>query len=500
MNKGLLILALSAFLICFSSHALNVTASEAGQLERLVKDKAVTELVVTGTIDARDIQFIAEELKELKILDLTEVKIVAYSGSSPCFGDILEYGEDVLPDYCFFDKSYETVKLPASLKCIGKGAFAGCVMLTEVVFPVAPDSIGDYAFAACTSLEYISLPRNVGKIGKGCFSRCSSLRMIDLTSLSSACAMGDYMFSNCNSLESVVLSDAMTAIPSGMFAGCSVLSTVLIGENPILESIGENAFASTGLTSFPFGSCSKLKTIGYWAFAGTQLNEVNLPTGVESLGEGAFFGNTELNVIELSQSNIEELSDFVLTGANSINGSIGVGETVSRIGRYAFSGVGMAGISLPAALTYIGDRAFEYNAALAGISINAESVPELGDEVFYGMNQSAVTLKVPQKSLLLYQSAEQWKEFNIVGDMSDIEETLGSGDDIKVYFADRMLIVKASEIIKHIEVCEPGGVLLVSSNPYSKSVSVDTAEMAGRLYVVSVRLESGRAKTLKLIR
>lgn len=452
----------------------SVELKNAGELKNVVVDKTVESLEVQGKIDARDLKFIVEELNNLKHLDLSDSEIKSYRATTPCFGDMLEYSANELPDYCFFDKEYETIVLPNSLSYIGKGAFAGCDNLVKVVLPENIDSIGKYAFNSCTSLSGIVLKESIKKIDSGAFSRCNGIKELDLSLISPLCEFGTSVFADCQSLETVIVGDKATAIPAYMFAGCVNLKNV--SKISSLESIGEESFACTALTEFDFNACSHLKVVGRWAFAGVGLQKIILPESVESLGEGAFFYNESMENITLPAS-------------------------VTKIEGYTFNGnTSLSVISLPASLIYIGTRAFEDNTGMTRLTLDAENVPDLGDDVFAGVEQKKVELKVPDKSVLLYKSANVWKEFNIIDSMTGVDDFVGDENVIKVYFTDKTLNVNATNEIIRLNVYEPKGVCLVASEPHVESVQIDMSAMSGRVYIVRVVLANRTEKTIKLIR
>lgn len=486
------------FVFFVSAFALEINVASAGELSSAVEDKSADRLVVKGVIDARDLKFIAEEMTSLETLDLSGAQIVAYKGGLPCFADVLEYDADVLPMYCFFDKEYTSVALPEGLKYIGEGAFAGCDRLASVTFPASLDSIGKYAFNACKAVSSVFLPEGVEKVAAGAFSRCTALKTADLSALSAECVLDANIFAGCTALESVNLGKSMVKVPAGAFAGCTALQSVAVGEDSALESIGEEAFVSSGIAAFDFASCSKLKVIGRWAFAGTALTDVALPASVETIGEGAFFCNTALQGITLPSA-VTEVSDFVLAGCSSLT-DVKVGQNTTSIGRYALGNTRMVSLNLPVSLTYMGDRAMENNTSLEAFEVQASVVPELGEDVFEGINQSTVALTVPEESVLLYQAADQWKEFKIVGDVSTVEESIGINDAVRAYFSDHILCVEAGITLTRVNVYEPGGVLLVSCAPASETAHIDMSSMGGSFYIVTVRLENGKMQTIKLIR
>ncbi len=49
---------------------------------------------------------------------------------------------------------------------MGKGAFADCDCLHQVVLPMSIKEIGDFAFENCSSLKSVSLPMMLERIGR----------------------------------------------------------------------------------------------------------------------------------------------------------------------------------------------------------------------------------------------------------------------------------------------------------------------------------------------
>lgn len=106
-------------------------------------------------------------------------------------------------------------------------------------------------------------------------------------------AMADYTpstqpwYSNLNDITSVVFGDGVTSISNSAFQGCSNLATVTIGNS--VESIGDNAFAETGLTSVEIPA--NVTSIGELAFANCDnLTSVTCwSTTPPALGSSAFY-------------------------------------------------------------------------------------------------------------------------------------------------------------------------------------------------------------------
>lgn len=120
---------------------------------------------------------------------------------------------------------------------------------------------------------------------------------------------GDYYYDEINNndfsylydIKTIIIEEGITEIGHCSFLGeiCGVelqknLQTVVLPES--LEKIGDYAFnRCPKLTKINFPS--NLKTIGKFAFFGTNLSYLNLPESVEKIGEGAFSGCNNLKSV-----------------------------------------------------------------------------------------------------------------------------------------------------------------------------------------------------------
>jgi hypothetical protein len=130
----------------------------------------VTDLTLTGKIDARDFRFMRDFMTKLKIIDLTKVTIVAYTGvEGPAEEDTIQtisYPANTIPDYAFYrpaEFEFEngevtvltSVKLPESAISIGKNAFQSCLLLESITFPSSLKTIAEWAFNYCNAVKTI---------------------------------------------------------------------------------------------------------------------------------------------------------------------------------------------------------------------------------------------------------------------------------------------------------------------------------------------------------
>ncbi len=382
MIKRLILIVLS--LMAIQAQPLEVT-NTAGTLKDKVSDVSITDLTVTGTMDAQDFYFIAENLNQLRTVDLTGVQVVACHTTESHYWN-QDFAADVIPTGAFAGMGVTSVKLPKGLTAIGTAVFSGCTSLEEITWPMTLVSVGDYAFAGCSSLQSITLPASVTTVGCGAFMRCTSLTSLTVAPSSRLC-----------SLDATALMD------------CPSLTTVNLGG--ALQTMGDRVLAGTGITSLDLADSNNLTTMGDWAVVQTPVQAAQLPSGLTNLGKGAFFYDTDLNRIQLGGS-LASISDYAFAGTGLTEPVDMTG--VTELGDYALYNVSqLSVVELPATVTWVGSYAMAGMLGMTEMISNAEEVPQLGENVWAGVNQSIIPLTVPKGSIPLYKEAEQWKEFLI---------------------------------------------------------------------------------------
>ena len=142
--------------------------------------------------------------------------------------------------------------------------------------------IGDWAFSWCESLTSIEIPDSVSKIGTNPFMGCDNLREIYISPDSEYLAVIDGILYNKQDKGLVCYpcakQDLSFVIPSG------------------IEVIGDYAFfVCSSLTSIEIPDT--VTSIGDWAFSWCEsLTSIEIPDTVTSIGEGAFSGCDNLTL------------------------------------------------------------------------------------------------------------------------------------------------------------------------------------------------------------
>ena len=192
----------------------SINVSTPGTLTTLlsVDEKAsITQLTVTGKLNARDFKCFRDEITNLAVLDISATTIDYYSGfQGTRWGYNLVYPANEIPQWSFYDPdpiyskpkmTLTTVKLSPSLSSIGEGAFYDCPKLSQIIIPEKVMSIGNRAFDYCGSISNLIIPNSVNEIGDGAFSMCRGLKTLMLGD--GLVSIGGFAFSDCRQLTTI---------------------------------------------------------------------------------------------------------------------------------------------------------------------------------------------------------------------------------------------------------------------------------------------------------
>ena len=217
---------------------------------------------------------------------------------------------------------------------------------TELVIPSQlggrpVTSIGENAFKDFRDVVSVEIPEGVVSIGKGAFRDSINLKSVTLPS--TLRTIGESVFSGCSSLERIVIPEGVTEIPDNAFFRCVNMEEVV----------------------FP----KSLKSIGKLSFAVNALKTLDLPLGLESIGEQAFYGSR--NLVELK-----------------------LPDTLRRIDEWAFFvSESLTKVIMPAGLQAMPSNLFDKAVQLETIAIPA-SVRQIKDDALFGGTLKPAKLKV----------------------------------------------------------------------------------------------------------
>ena len=294
---------------------------------------------------------------------------------------IIKAAVDSIPEYCFNNcTSLISITLPEGVTSIGGWAVYGCTSLASITIPEGAKSIGPSTFFDCTSLTSLTIPSSVTSIGNGAFNGCSAL-MITVDE-------GNAIYSSLGG--SLYDKDKKTLI-SG--AGKAIVDDIPNG----VTSIGEYAFyESTLLTSITIPS--SVIHIGGSAFSNTPfLNNLGDENGLKIVAssDNANYkflldcgSNLKANITAEMLSGVYVIADFAFSNCRSLV-SVIIPESVTNIGENTFwESKSLTSITIPSSVTNIDSQAFYQCTSLTSITIPS-SVTSIGAEAFFGCTSLA---------------------------------------------------------------------------------------------------------------
>lgn len=305
MRKKFLAVAVAMFMatapLCISAHAEENTqipaeeTQESTQAETRVEDMYNFSLNTAGNAEIYD--FIPSETYQGELVIPSELDghPVGYIGNAAFMNA----------------KGITSITIPATVTDMGNSVFFGCTSLEKFVveagnsfYSVTDDGVlmADenkflVAYPAKKAGDTYHIPDSVDEIAPGCFGFAQNLKEITIPSHVNYIDMWAFSYSN---LEKVVISGCMQ-LDDYAFAYCEKLHDVELqaGTETINNAVFSNCPALEQIT-LP----NTLTYVGQYAFCGTNMHSVTIPSSVNEIDYGAFGYNAEMRPI----------SDFTIYG------------------------------------------------------------------------------------------------------------------------------------------------------------------------------------------
>jgi hypothetical protein len=303
----------------------NINVSSVGTLKTLLtttEKTTVTNLTVTGAIDARDIKFIRDSIINLTELDISNVTILEYNGydgtSYYNYMDpsltITNYPANELPPQAFACSKYlKSIKLPNSITSIGFGAMQICPELTSIVIPNLVKTIVGETFTNCNKLSSVSMSNSVTTLGQDVFAGC--VLLTDLALSDSLKSIGGAVFLSVP-LKSIKIPKSVTYIGAIAYSSSTFTSIYSYPTVPVDLTSSISVFSgvnkSTCVLYVPKGSKTLYQTADQWK---DFTNIVEMTTGIVPVSISDIKIKTDNgNLIVENAKTGEKVEIFSITG------------------------------------------------------------------------------------------------------------------------------------------------------------------------------------------
>lgn len=342
--------------------------------ERLGDNLTMTDkLIISGPIDANDVDVFRNQMTALKAIDMTDVTFVE-SDAKYTYNSYYNYVSSlkvgVVPEAMFSGlDNFVEIKLPKEVIHLEGRTFENCSALQTIGLPDNLETFGsDWTFSDCSSLTSIVIPEKIKVIPESCFYRCYSLKTVTLPK--NLYGIKSSAFYECNVLTNVKLPASLTYLGFESFCNCHqlTLTSPILPES--LTMMGGRVFHNDGV-----------------------ITELVFPAGLSEIAEETCWNCHALKRVVISEGTTK-ISDSAFKNAHALTEtSITLPATIKTIGMSAFENAGITSLSfLPDGVETIESYAFR-DCPIKDKVITLPSIASIGYYAF-GNNKTIGAIRI----------------------------------------------------------------------------------------------------------
>lgn len=315
------------------------------------------------------------------------------------------------------------VEIPASVTSIAGYAFANSSNLAEVVFAANSNltALGPYTFAN-TKLAAFQVPARVTSIGDAAFDSCTRLTTLTFEAGSQLQTIGTSAFNRAG-LTSITLPATLTTLGSNAFSANTALASVSFASGSQLTALGNNAFSGlpqsaialpasvTSIGSSPFGSNIRLTVAdsnpNYSIDNGVLFNKTRttlmayapwltdstyvIPASVTTLSGSAFI-DSQLQTLNIP-STVSTIGSYAFARSNRLTEvTFSPNSTLTRIPSAAFQASGLLRITIPSSVTFIEGYALNTSLLEQVTFAPNSNLQDISNNVFMGARLTSIEI------------------------------------------------------------------------------------------------------------
>lgn len=485
MKRNLLILILGYFCLITSAQiSKTVNVSTGGLLASLLTENeksTVTNLIVTGEINQKDVFFMRDNMKVLSVLDISNTVIKKSYDESGYL-----YSENEIQ--FTYGTQLTQILLPSSLTSIS--SFSDCINLASIDIPNTVVNIESNAFENTAWLN--NKPNGVVYAGNVVYKYKGTMPSNSHIEIRTGIVtIAPSAFSKCSGLTSISIPNTLETIRFRAFSDCINLSTIFIPNS--VNKIEEKAFENTNWFNnqpdgIVYGGNAAYKYKGLMP----PETKVEIKTGTVSIGYEAFAYYSNLSQITIPNTvkDIDTGAFGLCTGLTSIS----IPSSVLNIGKVAFAGCSsLTSISIPNSVIEIGTNAFYGLTRLKSIYSYLKNPMELAAKHFEKTNNAYCTLYVPTGTTNKYIQASGWNYFlNIVEfDATTALKTFSSSDlGVNYSSVSKSIILKGIDKPCSIVIYNFSGKTCYLNKCLYSNQSINANSLPQGIYVVKITVNN----------